>query len=165
MSSVGVNKLERLQSKFGKQRMDMMLPYMQKVGEAEGIKFSYGGLMGNTFDAHRLIAFAKEKGVQYELVEELFKDYFEMERNPADKEALAAAAERAGISKDEALTFLNSKAGSDEVVKNAAKAREEAITGVPFYVIDNKFRVSGAQEPESFIQIFEKLAGEGQTSL
>ncbi|KAJ3094374.1 hypothetical protein HDU97_008176 [Phlyctochytrium planicorne] len=160
MAKEGVNKQERLEKKFGKEAMARMMPYMQKVGEDNGIKFSYGGLIGNTFDAHRLIAFAKTKERQYELVEELFSDYFEKERNIADRAVLADAAERAGISKDEAVRFLNSKEGEAEVNKGVAQNRLDGITGVPYYVIDNKYEVSGAQEPESFLQIFQKLANQ-----
>ncbi|KAI8854697.1 thioredoxin-like protein [Chytridium lagenaria] len=138
---------------------------MQQVGLAENITFSYGGLIGNTLDSHRLIGWAKGKNVQYELVEELFKDYFENEKDIADKEVLAEAAVRVGIDKKEAIAFLESKEGTDAVKKNLVKNRNEGIQGVPFYVINNKYRVSGAQEPESFIQIFEKLAAQGQTSL
>ena len=93
-------KLEHYKQKLGARRTAEMVPYMQSVGEPLGIKFSYGGLIANTLDSHRLIYWSKQFGKQDQVVEELFKDYFERERNIGDNQVLADAAGRAGLDKD-----------------------------------------------------------------
>jgi len=72
----GVNKMERYLEKFGKANCDTMIPRMLQMGLSEGIRFSFGGYTGNTFDSHRLIWKAREEGgseMQDKVVESLFK--------------------------------------------------------------------------------------------
>ncbi|KAI8148871.1 thioredoxin-like protein [Fennellomyces sp. T-0311] len=149
-------KLEHYKRKFGEQRTAEMIPYMQSVGEPDGIKFSYGGVMANTLDSHRLIYWSKQFGKQNEVVEELFKDYFERERNIGDNQVLADAAERAGLDKEKALAYLNSDADADLVRGEAEQNKAKSISGVPQYSIQNGFVFTGAQEPQTFTAFFEK---------
>merc|ERR1719310_424135 len=109
----GVNKLQMYKKKFGEARVNQMLPMMMQVGREENINFSYGGNTGNTFDSHRLISFADKQGKQDELVEELFKNYFEEEKCISDRAVLLAAADKVGLK--DAEQMLNSGAEVSEV--------------------------------------------------
>lgn len=100
-------KMEHYIRKFGQERAQAMVPYMKSVGEPEGISFSYGGVIANTLDSHRLIHWSRQFGCQNQVVEELFKDYFEREQNIGDASVLAAAAERAGLDKDKVRLYID----------------------------------------------------------
>eukprot|EP00746_Dinoflagellata_sp_MGD_P126423 gnl/MRDRNA2_/MRDRNA2_61267_c0_seq1.p1 gnl/MRDRNA2_/MRDRNA2_61267_c0~~gnl/MRDRNA2_/MRDRNA2_61267_c0_seq1.p1 ORF type:complete len:182 (+),score=52.79 gnl/MRDRNA2_/MRDRNA2_61267_c0_seq1:172-717(+) len=152
----GVNKLEMYKKKFGEARVNQMLPMMMQVGRQEGIEFSYGGNTGNTFDSHRLISLAGKQGKQDELVEELFHNYFEQEKCISDRNVLLAAAEKVGLA--DADKMLNSNQEKPEVAKDLQNYQQaQGITGVPFFIIDDKFRESGAQEAPTFENIFNKI--------
>ncbi len=150
-------------AKFGEARMAQMLPYMAKVGKEEGISFDYGGKIAATTDAHRLVELAWTKGgaaLQDKVVEELFTLYFEKQGNLGSADALAEAASRAGLGTDaEVRAFLKSGALEDEVERDVrAYAKKYRVNGVPFTVLDGKYGVSGAQDAETFLEVFEELA-------
>lgn len=151
----GVNKLEMYRSKFGAARVEQMLPMMVATGRKEGIEFSYGGNTGNTFDSHRLISLAAKQGRQDEMVEELFRNYFEQEKCISDQAILAAAADKVGIV---GVQEMLSGTGETEEVNAELRTYQEGmrINGVPHFVVNGKYHESGAIEPSSFVQIFEK---------
>ncbi|GAA5922597.1 hypothetical protein JCM1841_006747, partial [Sporobolomyces salmonicolor] len=89
----------------------------------------------------------------------LFKTYFEEEGDPGSHELLARDAETVGImSKADALAFLASDELKDEVAAGIRKAQMRGISGVPFTIINDKLAISGAQEEETFLEVFRKLA-------
>lgn len=162
-------KRDHYNSKFGADRVAAMIPQMESVGlkETPPIKFSYGGTLGNTLDSHRLIEYAYEVGgapQQDALVESLFSRYFEQEQNPASHEVLSAAAVEAGLGDaDTILAFLKSEVNKAEVVRTVEqKRREFRVSGVPHFVIGKEgaraYSVSGAQEADTLMEIFEELA-------
>mmetsp|Transcript_1791 Transcript_1791/g.2725 ORF Transcript_1791/g.2725 Transcript_1791/m.2725 type:complete len:142 (+) Transcript_1791:427-852(+) len=139
-----------------------MIPYMKQVGKSEDINFSYGGTIGNTFDSHRLIWKAREEGgaaLQDRMVESLFKAYFEEEKSLGDTKVLKECAKRAGMSMDIAEALLaNDNMGGAEVKQEMHEGRSKwKCQGVPLFVIDNKFTLTGAQPPEEFLSIFQRL--------
>ncbi|KNC98000.1 thiol oxidoreductase FrnE [Spizellomyces punctatus DAOM BR117] len=154
----GVSKIKKYEAKFGPERIQQMIPHMQVVGAAEGIKFSYDGLIANTVDSHRVLEYALQKGAQLELVEELFKDYFERNKNIGDHEVLADAAARVGLDKEEVLAYLKTDQGKHEVEEQIESAYRRRITGVPHFRINGTYSLGGAQDPEAFLEIFEALA-------
>jgi predicted DsbA family dithiol-disulfide isomerase len=159
----GVDKMALYNRKFGEQRMAQMIPHMQKVGLADGITFDYGGKVAATTDAHRLIELSWSKGgasLQDKVVEELFKDYFERQGNLGSADVLAAAGARAGLgTEEEVRAFLSSRELTEEVERDVvAFARRYRINGVPFTVMDGRYGVSGAQDAEAFLEVFEELA-------
>lgn len=162
----GVVKLDMYHAKFGEARVKQMLPMMVKVGEAEGIAFSYGGKTGATMSSHRLAQWAFNRGgtaMQGRLMEEMFKDYFEREQFLGDAGVLARAAVRAGVCvrEEEAVSFLNTDALRAEVEADVkAFAAKFRISGVPFFVIDGKYSISGAQEAEAFVEVFQEIVGQ-----
>eukprot|EP00746_Dinoflagellata_sp_MGD_P021738 gnl/MRDRNA2_/MRDRNA2_150801_c0_seq1.p1 gnl/MRDRNA2_/MRDRNA2_150801_c0~~gnl/MRDRNA2_/MRDRNA2_150801_c0_seq1.p1 ORF type:complete len:186 (-),score=56.27 gnl/MRDRNA2_/MRDRNA2_150801_c0_seq1:60-617(-) len=157
----GKNKLKMYKEKFGEERVNQMLPMMQQVGRQEGINFSYGGNTGNTFDSHRLISLALKQGNQDAIIEELFKNYFEEEKCLSDRAVLLAAANKVGL--HDAEEMLRSSAEVSEVESDIAKYQKgQSITGVPFFIINGRYRMSGAQDPETFEEIFAKIMGSGE---
>ncbi|KAG2225840.1 hypothetical protein INT45_007084 [Circinella minor] len=128
-------KMEHYKRKFGEQRALDIVANMKNVGEEEQIAFSYGGVMANTLDSHRLISWSKQFDKQNEVVEELFKDYFERERNIGDTQVLADAAGRVGIDREKALNYLNSDTDVDSIREQAEKNKSESVSGVPNYTI------------------------------
>ncbi|GAA1973493.1 DsbA family oxidoreductase [Catenulispora subtropica] len=113
--------------------------------------------VGNTFDMHRLIHFAAEQGRQKELVGILFANHFADERSLFDDTRLLELAVEAGLDKDEAAAVLADETRYADAVR--ADEREAAMlgaTGVPFFVLDRKFGVSGGQPAEVFTQALEE---------
>ena len=146
---------------------------LRSAGKDAGINFRVNRRTGNTLDSHRIMELARQKeveskstavgiangldGVQTRLVEELFADYFEREKDITDHDVLVKAARRAGLDEEEANTFLASDAVAEKVQKEAEAARREGVNGVPQFTINDVFEVQGAQEPNAFLMLFEKL--------
>ncbi|KAG2177884.1 hypothetical protein INT43_003131 [Umbelopsis isabellina] len=153
-----VSKVERYASKFGAARSKQIIEHMKSIGKEEGINFDYGGVTASTIDSHRLVEWAKEQGKQDEVIEELFKLYFEETGNIGDLEQLAGVAERIGLSKENALEYLKSDKGVKSVKEKIYKSQVEGINGVPNFTIQDKYTFSGAQPPEAFFNVFQKAA-------
>ncbi|GAA6020323.1 hypothetical protein JCM11491_005330 [Sporobolomyces phaffii] len=163
--SPGENKRERYVKRFGgREKVAKMEEAMIERGRecTPKIEFSYGGVVSQTTDSHRLIEKAylvKGEQGQKALVARLFKSYFEEEQDPASHEVLSRDAETAGVmSKDEALAFLRSDELSKEVAAGIQKAQMRGISGVPFTIINDRLAISGAQEEDTFLEVFRKLA-------
>jgi predicted DsbA family dithiol-disulfide isomerase len=156
---VGKNKMEHYYSKFGKQRTDSMIPQMKETGKTAGINFSYGGKVGNTLNAHRVIQLAKQRGKADEAMQAFFTAYFEEERDITDKDVLANAAVESGTcaTKEEALKFIASNEMRSEVKEEIRQAYNEGVSGVPHFIINRKLSVSGGQPAEQWTQIFKQL--------
>lgn len=105
---------------------------------------------GNTFDAHRLLHLAASKGLQGALKERLMRAYFTEGEAISDHETLARLAAGAGLDADEARATLAGDAYAEEVRADEARAAALGISGVPFFVIDARYGVSGAQPDEVF---------------
>jgi predicted DsbA family dithiol-disulfide isomerase len=154
-----IDKQERYESKFGKERTTMMQERLSEIGRVEGINFKYGGRTGNTRDSHRLIQLGKTKGPQMQtrVIEELFAAYFENEQDITRQDILIEAGVKAGLDEKEASEWLEGGNGGPEVDKEVQDAVEQSISGVPNFTINDRFEIGGAQEPAAFVQIFERL--------
>jgi predicted DsbA family dithiol-disulfide isomerase len=154
-----IDKQERYESKFGKERTTMMQERLSEIGRVEGINFKYGGRTGNTRDSHRLIQLGKTKGPQMQtrVIEELFAAYFENEQDITRQDILIEAGVKAGLDEKEAREWLEGGNGGPEVDKEVQDAVEQSISGVPNFTINDRFEIGGAQEPAAFVQIFERL--------
>jgi predicted DsbA family dithiol-disulfide isomerase len=111
---------------------------------------------GNTFDAHRLLHFAASKQLGDRATERLMQAYFSESLPVGDRAALARLAPEFGITESEALAMLESDAFSDDVRADEARAAEFGISGVPYFVIDEKAGISGAQPVELFAEALQK---------
>jgi len=119
---------------------------MEQRAAGDGLEFRMDGLRsGNTRDAHRLLHLAKEHGKQAELVERLHRAYFTEQGSVFDADALTELAVEVGLDRADAEKVLATGAYADAVASDEHTARELGATGVPFFVIDRRFGVSGAQ--------------------
>ena len=156
---IGVDKLSYYKSRFGEEKASMITERLTAVGKDAGIDFSFGGKTGNTRDSHRLVELGETKGadVQTRVVEELFKSYFEEEGDITSSEVLRQAGVRAGLEELEVKNWLESDRGGDEVDKKVTKAQIRGVSGVPNFVFQGKYEISGAQDAEAFVKVFEKV--------
>lgn len=115
---------------------------------------------GNTFDAHRLIHLAATHGLQGEMKERLMHAYFTEGRPVGDVETLVELAAEVGLDAEEARAVLTGKMYADEVAADEQEARELGVSGVPFFVIDGKYGISGAQPTELFQKALEQAWAE-----
>jgi predicted DsbA family dithiol-disulfide isomerase len=112
--------------------------------------------ISNTFDASRLIHFAKSKGLQGLAKEKLLAAHFTLGLDVADVETLVTIGTEIGLDAEEVRRILTSDAYSAEVRADIQEARNLGISGVPFFVFDRKYGVSGAQDPSVFLETLEK---------
>lgn len=127
-----------------------------------GLKYDFDkAVVANSFDAHRLSHYAKSQGKGDAFEERLFRAYFVEGQNTADHAVLQALAEEVGLPADGARATLASNQYADAVQADIATARQIGVQGVPFFVIDRRYAVSGAQQPEVFLGAIQKAWTEG----
>ncbi len=154
---------EAYAAKFGgAERTAQMLAQTQSTARAEGLPmdFDRGQVRVTTLPAHRLLWLAGREGVQEAVGEALFRAHFEQGRNLADPEVLAAAAAAGGIAAARVEALLASDEGLAEVRAGLGQAQALGIQSVPTFVINGRYAVQGAQPPEVFAQVLEKVAAE-----
>lgn len=138
---------------ISKERANEMQQYVKGVANQVGLDFHPDkAVVANSFNAHRLIQFAKTKGLGNEAEEALFKAHFIEGKNIDDKEVLLEIATGISIDESETREVLASDAFEKEVKRDEMQAQSFGISGVPFFVLNNKYAVSGAQSPETFLQ-------------
>ncbi|KEP75909.1 DSBA oxidoreductase [Microbacterium sp. SUBG005] len=138
-----------------------MLDRVTGVAADAGLAYRFDILQHtNTVKAHELLHFAKENGKQLELAELLMSAYFLEGKHVGRDEDLVQLATEAGLDEDAAREALNSQRYRAAVRADQEQARQFGITGVPFFVIDGKYGVSGAQPVEAFTQIARQVWGE-----
>jgi predicted DsbA family dithiol-disulfide isomerase len=128
-----------------------------QIGTTIGISFAFDRIERepNTLDAHRLIRYAHKRGRGDAVVEALFAAHFLEGRFIGDRAVLAAIAAASGLDADAATTFLSSGDEADTIRAEEQQAHRAGITGVPCFIFDGQYAVAGAQEPESFLPIFD----------
>ena len=162
MPHAGVERRTYRIKKFGSWERSLELD--AQVGRAfagEGIVFNPEKLARtpNTFDAHRVIWLAGEKGVQDGVVESLFRAYFTDGRDLSDRATLVSVAVEGGLDAGEVNELLVGGRGEAEVREWERKGRQLGISGVPYFVINGKVALSGAQPPETFRAAIEQATG------
>lgn len=115
---------------------------------------------GNTFDAHRLIHKANTEGLGDALKERLMRAYFSEGRPISDHETLASLAAEVGLNVAEARELLAGDDFADDVRQDERQAHRMGVRGVPFFVIDERYAISGAQPPEALRQVLERARTE-----
>ncbi len=159
----GFNQKEYLANKFGgPERYDQITSHVTNVASAEGLKFDFDKqpTSPNTKDAHRVIWFAKKEGKQLQVKEAFLKAYFEDGVDLTRKENIIAIAVSAGLNKEHVATLLDSNEGIMEVNRLEQQNHQRGISGVPFYIINNQYGVSGAQPSDVFIQALKQIGSE-----
>ena len=127
--------------------------YVTDVAKKVGLTYNMDkAVVANSFDAHRFLHFAKEHGVQNEAKEQLLKAYFTEGLNTADHDILIQLGTEIGLDAKELKALLDSDLYADEVRQDIYEAQQVGVRGVPFFVLNNKYAVSGAQESDLFLQ-------------
>ena len=140
------------------QQAKQMNDNVTNIAKEVGIEFNFDkALVANSFDAHRFSHLAKQNGLQNEAEESLFKSYFTDGRNTADYDTLIQIGNDIGMESDEVKKVLQNDTFSDEVKHDIYEAEQFGISGVPFFVFDRKFAVSGAQSSDVFLQTLNKV--------
>ena len=154
----GANRMEYAARRLGgRERAARLFASVAEVGAGEGIAFRFDRIARtpNSLHSHRLIHYADETGRQDAVVEGLYRAYFLGGRDIGDMEALADIAAACGLARDDALAYLRSGADTETIIAADEKVRTLGVTGVPCFIIDRRYAVSGAQLPEVFHQVFE----------
>ena len=154
MARTGMDRRQYLEDKFGgPERAKQIYARVEAAGAEVGIPFAFDHMQiqPNTTQAHRLIAWAMASGRQGELVEALFRGYFLEQSDLTSDAVLAGIAASAGLDGEEALAFLGTTEGVDEVRAEEAAAQRMGVSGVPFFIFEGKTAVSGAQEAATLL--------------
>ena len=123
------------------------------MAAAEGLEFHLDTTRGgNTFDAHRLLHLAAEQGIQDAVKERFMRGYFTESEPVGDHETLTRLAVDAGLDEVDVKAVLTSDQYAADVVADEQQAAAYGISGVPFFVVDGKYGVSGAQPAEVLLQ-------------
>ncbi len=138
-----------------------MTAQVTAMGKEEGLNFNFEKTaVANTKRSHRLLHLAKGFNCQNELKEQLFKVYFEEGKNIDDLETLLQCAEQVGIPRAEAKSVLDLHAFEEEIDQDVYESRLIGVQGVPFFVFDRKYGISGAQPDEVFDQTLQQALQE-----
>jgi predicted DsbA family dithiol-disulfide isomerase len=155
MPSGGMPRADYRARKFGAERGAELDAQMRERGADEGVTFAFDRMSRtpNTRRAHALIAKAGELGLGDAMAEELFRVYFEEGADVGDSTTLIAAAGVVGIDEAVARAIIDDNALAEAVAALEARAAQLGVSGVPFFIIEEKFAVSGAQPAESWKQL------------
>jgi predicted DsbA family dithiol-disulfide isomerase len=155
LPAAGVDRRDYLEHKFGgPARAAQIYERVRRAGTQAGIAFDFERIerQPNTRDAHRLIAWAQGQGDADPLVERLFRAYFIEGRFVGAHETLAEIAHEAGLDADAAYAFLSSDVGVAEIAEAEERAASLGIGGVPFFIVDGRYGLSGAQPAETIVE-------------
>lgn len=159
----GTTYAERLARKYGTSlaQAGAMIARMTSIAAAEGLTFRFDlAKPGNTFDAHRLLHLARERGVQGAVKERLFRAYLTEGEPIGDRDALARLSREAGLDPDEAGRVLAGDAHAGEVRADEEEAGRLGIRAVPFFALGGAHGVSGAQAVETLHQALSRAMAE-----
>jgi predicted DsbA family dithiol-disulfide isomerase len=155
----GFDRKSYMRQKFGDDgRLEAAHQRLEMLGAQNGIGFQFGAITRspNTLDAHRLIRWASDAGLQDTMVQSLFQAYFEEGRDIGDRAVLALIAERAGLEADAILERLGSDDDAENISIEIAEAGRIGVTGVPFFILAQKLAVSGAQPADVLIDAIKQ---------
>jgi predicted DsbA family dithiol-disulfide isomerase len=159
MPKEGVSRKEYRTRKFGSWKRSQELDaQMVAVGETEGIHFAFDRTerTPNTLDAHRLIWLADQQGCQDAIVEALFRAYFTVGRDIGKRQTLIDVVVEAGLERHRAEAVLKNHEGLEAITEAEDLSRRHRVDGVPFFIINSKFTLAGAQQPDAFLEAFSR---------
>ncbi len=161
MPPAGISRKEYRIQKFGSwERSQELDANVVANGKSEGIDFRFDLIerTPNTVDAHRLIWLAGQHGCQDAVVEALFLAYFTNGKDLSDKTILVDVLEQAGLQRTLAQDLLASDEGLDEIEAAKQLAQQVGVEGVPFFIVNRRVALAGAQPSESFLEAFRQVA-------
>jgi len=155
---------DHLADKYGRDRdwAESMLENTTQTAKSNGLDFHFEkSILANSLNAHRLIHLAKKHNLANELEELLFKAYFTEGKNVNDWNTLQEIGQKTGLPVDEIKQLINTDIYTKDVRQDQQEAQKIGVTGVPFFVFDNKYAISGAQPTEVFLKTLDKAWEEG----
>jgi len=158
-----VPHVERLARKYGMSvaQAKMANDRLTEVARGEGLAFDFERIRsGNTFDSHRLVRLALERGLQAEMKERLMRAYLEEGQLMSDHATLTRLAKEVGLDEAEVTDVLSGDRYAIEVRRDEAEAAELGIGGVPCYVFDRSFGFAGAQSPQVMLSALNQAWSE-----
>ncbi|MEV4255151.1 DsbA family oxidoreductase [Spirillospora sp. NPDC049652] len=156
--------LEMLMNKYGmsREQAEEADARVSGLAAAESLPYTSDRPTGNTFDAHRLLHLAAERGRGDELRHALYRANFSGERSIFDADVLTEIATEAGLDAAEVRSVLAGDAYADAVREDERSAARIGVQGVPFFVLNEKYGISGAQETATFTQALNQIWQESQ---
>jgi predicted DsbA family dithiol-disulfide isomerase len=164
-SHPGENTIDYLAKKYNRDREWSIAMHESVTQQAKAVGLDYHFeklILANSLNAHRLSHLAKKYNLGNDFEELLFKAHFTEGMDVDDKTTLTQLAIEVGLKKEEIESVLNSDEFSKEVAQDIQEAQAIGVTGVPFFVFDNKYAVSGAQPTEVFLRTLKKAWEEGK---
>ncbi|OON60714.1 disulfide bond formation protein DsbA [Massilia sp. KIM] len=165
MGPEGQDIVEHITEKYGAtaEQQAQSREAIRQRGADVGFSFDMErrGRIYNTFDAHRLLAWAEQEGKQRELKEALFGVYFTQCEDPSNHDVLLRTAEHVGLDRETAARILNSDEFADEVREREQFFMRAGIRSVPAIIINQKHLISGGQPPEVFERALREIAAQG----
>jgi predicted DsbA family dithiol-disulfide isomerase len=129
---------------------------MSETAREVGLTYNFEtAVVANSFDAHRLIQLAKSKGLGGEAEERLFRAYYTDSKNIADHETLISLGREIGLQENEVKEMLQSDALANEVQRDIQTAQAIGVRGVPFFVLNQRYSISGAQPSDTFLEALQ----------
>ncbi|WP_061232194.1 DsbA family oxidoreductase [Leptospira noguchii] len=159
----GEDRVLHMTRKFGSlDRVKMMVQRVADIAQTEGLPFSVeqAGHQPNTFLLHALIRKAKEIGKASQLAEVFFRNFFSEGKNLSDSKIILESLQEVEMTEDDLNSVKTDEALLKEIYEEEMKGRQLGVSGVPFFVFNEKYAVSGAQESNLFLQVFDRLEQE-----
>jgi predicted DsbA family dithiol-disulfide isomerase len=158
MPAEGMERRAYMEAKFGgAERARAVYEAVSAAAAGEGIAFAFANIRRtpNTLNSHRLVRFATRVNRQDDVLEALFQAYFLAGRDIGNRSTLGEIAAETGLDRREAAAYLAGDADREALLNEDAMARRAGINGVPCFIFNGRFALSGAQEPEAFFQLFD----------
>jgi predicted DsbA family dithiol-disulfide isomerase len=166
MPTNGMDRREYLETKFGGQDGAIRVySQIDTTAREMGLDLNFAGIKRtpNTIDAHRLILWAGLEGMQNSVVDRLFKAYFKEGRDISEHSVLVRIATAAGMDGNAIKRLLESDSNIEDIRTRDTKSREAGVQGVPAFVVDNHYVVSGAQPTEMWEQVIKEVLAKTDT--
>lgn len=161
MREEGMDRNTYLTSKFGSiENVQGMVDRLADAGKTVGIDFDFGDdwLAVNTLPLHQLLNVAREEGIGNEMKERFLSAYFEKTKHLNKSEELYAITSEFGWSNEKVDAIIGDQKIANAVKTEIAHYQERGVTGVPFFVINDEYGISGAQPAEAFLEAFQSIS-------
>jgi len=149
----GVPRKAYMERKFGAAGLSGAHQRLENIGREVGVAFNFEGIevQPNTLEAHRLMHYAEQQDCADDVAEALFKAYFIDGENISDPATLVAIGANAGLARGALETWLAGDSDREQVSAQIAEVQRGGVSGVPFFIFNRRYAVSGAQEPQALL--------------
>lgn len=157
---VDYNIYEKLSQKYGMsiEQAKSNCRNMEKSAKESGLDFRFDTMvLTNTFDAHRLAMFAKDNDLMQAMTERLLRAFYTESKHIGEHQTLIELAVEVGLNRDQVTEMLSSNAYSDAVRADEQEASQYGIRSIPYFLINKKYAITGAQPTETFVQSLHQI--------